>query len=81
MDDDRRLFLAKLGRAIREVREQRGLSQRELADAVPGLSLAGIRTLEAGKRNLDFERYIRLACALGVEPGSLIVRAEGLSAE
>lgn len=69
-------FLARLGRAIREVREEQGLSERELADAVPGISLAGIRALEAGKRNLDYERHIRLARALGTTPGSLVVRAE-----
>jgi SAM-dependent methyltransferase len=38
--------------------------------------LAGIRALETGKRNLDYERFVRLAHALGVEPGSLVVRAE-----
>lgn len=81
MDDNARptddeQFMARLGQAIREVREQQGLSERELADAVRGISLAGIRALEAGKRNLDHERFVRLAHALGVEPGSLVVRAE-----
>jgi hypothetical protein len=38
MDDDKRHAqeLAKLGRAIREARERRGLSEREVADAVRG---------------------------------------------
>jgi transcriptional regulator with XRE-family HTH domain len=34
MDDAHKLELTKIGRAFREVREQRGLSQREVADAV-----------------------------------------------
>jgi UDP-N-acetylglucosamine 1-carboxyvinyltransferase len=85
MDDEARLtddeFLARLGRAIREAREEQGLSERELADAVRGISLAGIRALEAGRRNLDYERWVRLARALDTTPGLLCVRAEGRNAE
>lgn len=74
--------LAKLGRAIREARERRGLSERELADAVRDVSLAGVRAIEAGERpRLNHVEIARLARALGVEPGSLFVRAESLSAE
>ena len=73
--------LAKLGRAIREARERRGLSEREVADAVRGVSLAGVRAIEAGERlRLNYEEIVRLARALGVEPSSLFVRAESLSA-
>ena len=62
----------KLGRAVREVPEERGLSERELADAVRSISLAGLRAIEAGiaKRSLDYARLIRLARALGIEPGA-----------
>jgi transcriptional regulator with XRE-family HTH domain len=74
--------LAKLGRAIREAREQRGLSERQVADAVCGVSLAGVRAIEAGERpRLNYAEIVRLARALGVAPGSLFVRAKGLSAE
>jgi transcriptional regulator with XRE-family HTH domain len=74
---------AKLGRAIREAREEHGLSQRDLADAVRGISLAGLRTIEAGTtiRSLDYARLIGLARALGVKPGALILRADSLHAE
>jgi ribosome-binding protein aMBF1 (putative translation factor) len=50
MDDDKRHAqeLAKLGRAIREARERRDLSEREIADAVRGVSLTGVRAIEAG---------------------------------
>jgi ribosome-binding protein aMBF1 (putative translation factor) len=55
MDDDdkrraRKQELANLGRAFREAREQSGLSEREVADAVRGVSLAGVRAIEAGER-------------------------------
>lgn len=55
MDDDTSRAhareLAKLGRAVREVREERGLSERELADAVSGISLAGLRAIEAAQQS------------------------------
>jgi transcriptional regulator with XRE-family HTH domain len=57
-------------------REHRGLSERELADAIHGISLAGIRAIEAGGCNLDLERMIRLARALGVGLSAIIVDAE-----
>lgn len=87
MDDDTsRAYTrerTKLGRAVREVREERGLSERELADAVPGISLAGLCAIEAGiaKRSLDYARLIRMARALGIEPGALIRRADSLGVE
>jgi transcriptional regulator with XRE-family HTH domain len=74
--------LAKLGRAVHEARVQRRLSEREVADAVRGVSLAGVRAIEAGKRpRLNYAETIRLTRALGVKPGSLFVRAESLSAK
>jgi transcriptional regulator with XRE-family HTH domain len=87
MDDDtsreHAREMAKLGRAVRALREERGLSEREAADAVRGISLAGLRAEEAGtaKRSLDYARLICLARALGVEPGGLIRRADSLEAE
>jgi transcriptional regulator with XRE-family HTH domain len=84
MDDEQRHAqeLAKLGRAIHEARVRSGLSEREVADAVRGVSLAGVRAIEAGERpRLNYGEIIRLARALGVESSSLFVRAESLSAE
>jgi len=87
MDDDTSRAHArertKVGRAIREVREERGLSEREVADAVRGISLAGLRAIEAGnaRRSLDYARLIRLARALGIEPGALMRRADSLDAK
>jgi transcriptional regulator with XRE-family HTH domain len=86
MDDDtsrtHEQELANLGRAYREARERSGLSEREVADAVPGVSLAGVRAIEAGERpSLNYEQMIRLAHVLGVEPSAIVCRAESLDAE
>ena len=87
MDDDEtcrahKQELANLGRAYREARERSGLSEREVADAVPGVSLTGVRAIEAGERpSLNYEQMIRLARVLGVEPSAIVVRAESLSGE
>lgn len=75
-DDDARYAqeLAKLGRAIREAREQRDLGERQVADAVRGVSLVGARAIEAGERpRLNYAEIVRLARVLGVAPGSLFV--------
>jgi transcriptional regulator with XRE-family HTH domain len=59
-----------------------GLSEREVANAVPGISRAGVRTIEAGERpSLNYEQMIRLAHVLGVEPSAIVARAESLDAE
>jgi transcriptional regulator with XRE-family HTH domain len=65
------------------VREERGVGERELADAVQGISLVGLRAIEAGnaRRSLDYARLIRVARALGIEPGALMRRADSLDAE
>jgi transcriptional regulator with XRE-family HTH domain len=82
MNDDTSLTddLAKLGRALREVREQQGLSEHDLA-AATGITPEDMRALEAGKLDPDYELLIVLARRLGVTPALLVVRAQGPSAE
>jgi transcriptional regulator with XRE-family HTH domain len=46
---------------------------------VRGISLDGIRKIEFGERDLDYARFVRLARALGVEPSTIILRADSLS--
>lgn len=59
---------------IRERREALGLSQQALGNAA-GVRQATISDLESGKsQGIDFKTLERLAKALHVEPGSLIVR-------
>jgi len=74
--------LANLGRAFREARERSGLSEQEVADAVRGISLAGVRAIEAGERpRFNYAEIMRLARVLGVEPAEIMLRAERLEAE
>jgi transcriptional regulator with XRE-family HTH domain len=55
-----------VGERIRRLREERGLSQRELAE--PGVSYAYLSRLEAGQR-VPSERALRKTAAkLGVTP-------------
>jgi putative transcriptional regulator len=59
---------------IRELRDEKGLSQQELGD-LAGVRQATISELESGKaQRLDLKTLERLAIALDVEPGTLIER-------
>jgi transcriptional regulator with XRE-family HTH domain len=60
-----------LGRAIRELRKQRGLSQEGLAEAA-GMHRTYVGGIERGERNVSFANILRLADALGV-PASLLL--------
>jgi transcriptional regulator with XRE-family HTH domain len=54
---------------LRRIRKERGLTQRELADA-SGVDPATISLVETGKRRPHLETLDSLADALGVEVGS-----------
>lgn len=59
------------GLKLKELREERSLSQRELADR-SGVAHTTIHALEVGKRTAPWPRTTRrLAKALGVEPREL----------
>lgn len=63
--------LASVGVAIREFRQQAGLSQDDLADRMD-LSTSYISMLESGKRYPSIEMLIRIAIALEVRPGAML---------
>ncbi len=69
--------LRLLGRAIRELRVQRGLSIEALA-AAAGLHLTSLVALEGGRRNPSYHQLLRLADGLGVQPIALLLRIEEL---
>lgn len=69
--------LVSLGRAVRSLREQRGLSARDLAGAV-GVSVALIAALEQGRLDPDFELLLTLADSMEVRLSTFFVRAEEL---
>jgi transcriptional regulator with XRE-family HTH domain len=71
----RRVFL---GKAVRFLRETKGLSQRELA-ASSGIDATEISRLEKGKSNPTHETLHRLANGLGV-PCSQIFTLEEIFA-
>src|SRR5437764_5472052 len=58
-----------IGRRVRRLRLERGLSQRELS--APGLSYAYISRIEAGARNPSLKALRHLAQRLGVHPDYL----------
>lgn len=69
-----------LGRVIRQLREQRGLSQSELA-AHARVDARRLKALESGRIDADYVLLVRLAKALGVPPGTVVTRAEELERE
>lgn len=61
---------------IQELREAKSLSQNQLAK-LSGVRQATISEIEAGKtRRVAFDVLERLAVALGVDPGFLVVRTQ-----
>lgn len=69
---------AALGRAVQAIRDERGLSQVQLA-AASGLAQAWISQIENGKRNPSWSNVLRLADGLGIRLSELVKRAERLA--
>lgn len=64
-----------LGRAIRELRTERTLTQRQLADAAD-VNETWISHIEAGRTNPAWGTVVRIAAALGVSVSELAASAE-----
>lgn len=60
------------GRWLRELREERGLSQRALAERVGAEYYTFISQLEAGRGRIPPDRYLAWANALGVDPKTFV---------
>jgi transcriptional regulator with XRE-family HTH domain len=60
------------GSWLRELREKRGLSQRELAQRVGAEYYTFISQLEHGRGRIPPDRYLVWANALGVEPRAFV---------
>ena len=73
-------LLAALGRAVREARERRGLSQEDLA-AVVGTARGAVGALERGERDPSYDELLRLADAVGMPASALVATAEELERE
>lgn len=63
--------LLQLGKRIRALREQRGISQEALAD-LADIHRNYISQVEGGKRNLSFFNVVKIARALKVTPSKLL---------
>lgn len=63
--------LVQLGKRIRALREQRGISQEALADLAE-IHRNYISQIEGGKRNLSFFNVVKIVRALRVSPSKLL---------
>lgn len=64
------VYYYRIGSSIRRNRQEKGLTQEELAEAA-GLSLKMIQKLEGGQKGFRMETVIRIAETLDVSLGSL----------
>jgi XRE family transcriptional regulator, regulator of sulfur utilization len=71
---------AALGRAVRLIRDEQGISQVQLSDKT-GLMQSWISHVERGARNPSWNNVVRLADGLGVSLVELVARAEACAAE
>jgi len=61
----------EFGQRVRARREKLGWSQMTLGEGV-GLHFTYISSVERGERNVSLQNIVRLAVALGVDPGLLM---------
>lgn len=69
--------LLVLGRAVRRMRERRGMSADELAGAID-IGRQRIDALETGHLDPTYELLLAVAEGLGIEPSALVTLAERL---
>jgi transcriptional regulator with XRE-family HTH domain len=67
---DERL-IRKFGRNLKEIREKKGISLRDLA-VEADLSANTISEIELGKRDPSMTTVVKLASALGIDPADLL---------
>jgi transcriptional regulator with XRE-family HTH domain len=75
MRSNRQAALVALGQQIRKVRQARGVSQEEFANAA-GLGRSYYGGVERGERNVAALNLMRIAATLEVEVGELFPKAE-----
>ena len=68
-------YATAVGRAIRRLREERGLSQEALAD-LAGVHRTYVGGVERGERNVTVETLRRFADALEVRPSEILAAAD-----
>ena len=68
-------ILIKFGKVIRELRQEKRISQEEFADKC-GLHRTYISDIELGKRNVSLENIIRISSALQVNVSEIFAKIE-----
>lgn len=76
MKRQRTPVLVKFGQRVRECREQRGLSQTQLARALD-IHPTNVSHLEAGRQDITVTQLVRAAKELGVSVGDLVASLAG----
>jgi transcriptional regulator with XRE-family HTH domain len=69
-------FLGAFGRAVRQFRQDRGMTQAELAARL-SLGRTSVTNLENGQQSPPLSMLPEIASALGVDPLSLVANALG----
>jgi transcriptional regulator with XRE-family HTH domain len=64
-------LIRKFGRNLKDIREQKGISLRDLA-LEADLSANTISEIELGKRDPRMTTVVKLASALGIDPADLL---------
>lgn len=64
-------YLVIIGQNIREIRAEKAIKQRELADAID-VPRSNINAIESGKVNVTVSTLLRIANALEVSPDILL---------
>jgi DNA-binding transcriptional regulator YiaG len=72
--------LLSLARAIRDFREEQGLSDKQLAERT-GMPLERVTAIEDGKSSSDYASLVKLADALGISISALVERAKAIDEE
>jgi transcriptional regulator with XRE-family HTH domain len=67
--------MSYVGANVRRLREERGLTQDQLAEAV-GVDIRTVQRIEAGMANVLLGTLVDLGDVLGVKPGALLKEAE-----
>jgi transcriptional regulator with XRE-family HTH domain len=76
--DNKDPSLLALGSAVRHMREQKGISAEQLAQA-SGVSREHVDALEAGRLDPTYELLLEIADSLKEQPSALVILAERLS--
>ncbi len=74
-----RAELVTFGRAVRQVREEQGLSVEAVA-AAAGIAYGELDAIEAGRLDPGYRGLLHIPAALGITSTALLLRVEGLEA-